>query len=108
MTRKSTTSTSVTTGTLPRRHDPVEHARVFPLARVHARELEDEAWWPATLRDAMTAFLQQSSEKMRLFRDAAPVLRDVVVRHRAKSVVDLGSGGGGPILSMLREIDDVD
>jgi hypothetical protein len=45
---------------------------------------------------------------MRLFAEAAPVLRDVAARHNAKHIVDLGSGGGGPVLSMLRALPEVD
>jgi hypothetical protein len=78
------------------------------MSRIHAPEIEDEPWFPVFMRDAMTAFLRESSERMGLFAEAAPVLRDVAARNGARHVVDLCSGGGGPVLSMLRALPDVD
>lgn len=77
------------------------------MARVHAPELEDEPWFPQQLRDALTAFLQVSTEKLRIFDDALPLLRDVLERAHAKQIVDIGSGGGGPLLSILTQLPDV-
>lgn len=87
--------------------DAVDANMTF-MARLHAPELEDEPWFPRPMRDALTAFLQVSSEKLGIFDAAAPVLRDVLARHEAKRVVDLCSGGGGPLLSILEHLDGVD
>jgi hypothetical protein len=76
--------------------------------RIHLPELEDEAWFPAYLRDSLTAFLHVSSEKLGLYNKAAPLVRELVRRHRAARIVDLCSGGGGPLLSILAELDGVD
>ncbi|MDP2344132.1 MAG: hypothetical protein Q8O67_24455 [Deltaproteobacteria bacterium] len=71
--------------------------------RIHAPELEDEAWCPRFLRDGLTAFLQVASERMRIYDNAAPVVAAVLHGHPgAKRLVDLCSGGGGPLLR-LRE-----
>lgn len=78
------------------------------MGRVHAPELEDEAWFPRPLRDSLTAFLRVSSEKLGVFDEAGPVLREVLERHGAKRVVDLCSGGGGPLLSILDDMPGVD
>lgn len=78
------------------------------MPRVHAPELEDEAWFPRPLRDSLTAFLRVSSEKLGIFEAASPVLRDVIERSGAKRVVDLCSGGGGPLLSILDELPAVE
>lgn len=78
------------------------------MARVHAPELEDEAWFPRPLRDSLTAFLQVSSEKLHIFADALPVLREVVARAGATRIIDMGSGGGGPLLSILASLPGVD
>lgn len=74
--------------------------------RLHVPELEDEAWFPRPLRDSLTAFLRVSAEKLGVFEHAAPVLRDVVERSGKTRIVDLCSGGGGPLLSILDEIAD--
>lgn len=78
------------------------------MSRVHAPELEDEPWFPRSLRDSLTAFLQVSSEKLGIFDDAVPLLRDVLERAGAKRIVDIGSGGGGPLLSILADLPDVE
>ena len=46
-----------------------------------------------------------SEEKLRIFDDAVPIVRDVVDRHGGRKIVDLCSGGGGPLLSILEKID---
>ena len=71
------------------------------MARMHAPELEDEAWFPRPLRDGATGFLQNAVETFHLFDVAGPVLLDVMKRTRAPGIVDLCSGGGGPLLSIL-------
>ena len=78
------------------------------MSRVHAPELEDEPWFPRSLRDSLTAFLQVSTEKLRIFDDALPVLREVIERAQATRIVDMGSGGGGPLLSILAKIPEVE
>ena len=70
--------------------------------RVHAPELEDEAWCPGFLRDGLTAFLQVAAERFRIYDNAAPVVAGILQRHRSQQLVDLCSGGGGPLLR-LRE-----
>jgi hypothetical protein len=78
------------------------------MARVHAPELEDEPWFPRPLRDSLTAFLRVSSEKLGVFEAAGPVLKEVIERSKAKRVVDLCSGGGGPLLSILDDLPAVE
>lgn len=84
------------------------------MARMHAPELEDEAWLPRPLRDGLTAFLQVSAEKLGVFDGAGPILREVLLRAKARTpeapsrIVDLCSGGGGPLLSLLEELGDVE
>lgn len=75
------------------------------MSRVHAPELEDEAWCPVVIRDGLTGFLQIAAETMRIFDSAAPVVAGVLQRHNARSdrqtrMIDLCSGGGGPLLRM--------
>jgi hypothetical protein len=78
------------------------------MRRVHVPELEDEPWFPRSLRDALTAFLHVSAEKLELFEPALDILGDVLDRHLtaggAPRIVDLCSGGGGPLLSILEQL----
>jgi SAM-dependent methyltransferase len=78
------------------------------MRRIHAPELEDEPWFPSTLRDGLTEFLRVASERLRLFESAAPLLKQIVHRHRATRLVDLCSGGGGALLSIVEELEGVE
>lgn len=71
------------------------------MRRVHAPEIEDEPWCPRPLRDALTAFLQVAAEHGRFLHAAAPVLTGVLERTGETRVVDLCSGGGGALVSLL-------
>ncbi len=74
--------------------------------RVHAPEIEDEPWCPRWLRDALTGFLQISAEVLRVYDPATEMLAGLVRRHGNGVVVDLCSGGGGPILRLRRLLND--
>ncbi len=76
------------------------------MPRIHAPEIEDEAWCPATLRDGLTTFLQVSADKLALYDPATPTIADLLKRHGATNVVDLCSGGGGPLLRLCRGLRD--
>lgn len=77
------------------------------MARVHAPEFGDEPWFPRPLRDSLTAFLRVSAEKLDLYRAAVPFLHEVLERSGASRIIDLGSGGGGPLLSILADLPHV-
>lgn len=74
------------------------------MSRIHAPELEDESWCPVVIRDGLTGFLQIAAETLRIFDCAAPVVAGVLQRHVEAGgddrLVDLCSGGGGPLLRM--------
>ncbi|MBI1946362.1 MAG: class I SAM-dependent methyltransferase [Deltaproteobacteria bacterium] len=74
------------------------------MRRLHAPEIEDEPWCPRPLRDACTAFLQVAAERGRFLHQAAPVLQGVLERSGETKVVDLCSGGGGALLSLLERL----
>lgn len=71
------------------------------MSRVHALEIEDEAWCPRVIRDGLTGFLQTSSEVLGVYDGATRVIAEVVARQRATHLVDLCSGGGGPMVRVL-------
>ena len=72
--------------------------------RFHAPEIEDESWCPALLRDGLTDFLQMASETMRIYDGATPVVAELMRRHQTSRIVDLCSGGGGPVLRLLSQL----
>lgn len=76
------------------------------MGRVHLAEIEDQAWCPRSLRDALTDYLRFALDLARPYAVIAPRLSAAVRATGATSIVDLCSGGGGPwrtLLPALRE-----
>jgi hypothetical protein len=69
--------------------------------RVHAPEFEDFAWFPAVLRDGLTDMLSVSATTLRVFDPAISVLKRMLEQSGSRRIVDLCSGGGGPLLSLV-------
>ncbi len=74
------------------------------MRRIHLFEFEDLEWFPRSIRDAGTDFLRFLWERGRLYRPVVPRLRQLLVATGSKEVVDMGSGGGGPVLAIQREL----
>jgi hypothetical protein len=70
------------------------------LPRLHAPELMDEAWCPPALRRMETDFLRTFAALSRIY---TPIVEDVaglLAAAEAPAIVDLCSGGGGPVLPL--------
>jgi hypothetical protein len=65
--------------------------------RLHLFELLDQDWCPAALRDHMTDYLATVSERMGIFDSAVDVIARGLEASGSDEVLDLGSGGGGPL-----------
>lgn len=74
------------------------------MRRFHLIELEDQAWFPRTIRDLATDYLQFIQAYFRLDRAMAPVVREVLDASGATRIVDLCSGGSGPLLLLTRDL----
>jgi SAM-dependent methyltransferase len=72
----------------------------MPLPRLHLFELEDLSWFPRTIRDLATDYLHFMATVFRLHKPVLPLLRRVLEGSRQTRVVDLCSGGGGPVLAL--------
>jgi hypothetical protein len=75
------------------------------MARIHAFEFEDQAWFPSLIREYMTDFLSHMGGWSKVpylpFTERlAPVMR----RTGDERVVDLCSGGGGPAVLIARDL----
>ena len=64
--------------------------------RLHLVELHDLPACPPSLRDALTDFLAFALNLAGAYDPAGPLLRRAVARTRARRVIDLCSGAGGP------------
>lgn len=67
------------------------------MRRLHLFELEDQSWFPRVLRDAGTAFLALAARIGGHPEALAPKLVEALRASGEKRIVDLCSGGGGPL-----------
>jgi hypothetical protein len=77
---------------------------VRPIPRLHLFEIHDQPWCPAGVRDAITDLLQWTLTSVHHYAPALPVLERPLRRCAAATVVDLGSGGGGPWVRLLADL----
>jgi len=74
------------------------------IPRLQLVEVHDQPWCPRGVRDAVTDLLQWVLTLVPHYGVAVPVLSGALRRSGATTVVDLGSGGGGPWLRLLPEL----
>lgn len=67
------------------------------LPRLQLVELEDLPWFPRTIRDLATDYLEFLESRLAMPAAVVPLLRRVLDRSGSTRVVDLCSGGGGPV-----------
>lgn len=72
--------------------------------RLQLVEIHDLAWCPPSLRDALTDFLAFSLNLSHAYQPAGALLRSAVARTRARRIVDLCSGAGGPWSVLASEV----
>src|SRR5256714_11852513 len=70
----------------------------FP--RLHLFELEDQAWFPGFVRDLATDYLCFIQSTFGLHRPIVPVLAEALRTTGYRQIIDLCSGGGGPVLKI--------
>jgi len=71
------------------------------VGRLHLVELEDLAWFPRVIRDAGTAFLRTAVEVTGQTAILVPPLAAALHESEERQIIDLCSGGGGPLPSMI-------
>jgi hypothetical protein len=74
------------------------------MGRLHLFELEDQSWFPAVVRDLATDYLQFIQERFRLDRAMTPTVRRALDEGRTTAIVDLCSGGSGPLLGLVTDL----
>jgi hypothetical protein len=74
--------------------------------RFHLIELEDQPWFPRTVRDLATDYLQFIQTHFRLDRAMTPIVRRVLDEGGTTRIVDLCSGGSGPLLLLAKDLAD--
>jgi hypothetical protein len=71
------------------------------MRRQHLVELHEMPWFPAAWRDLVTDFLSFFFRTFRPYRVAAPMLAEALEHAGTDRIVDLCSGAGAPVLSVL-------
>src|SRR5580700_340415 len=74
------------------------------LPRLQMFELEDLPWFPRTIRDLATDYLQFMETRFALHKPVVPLLRRALEESNAARIIDLCSGGGGPVLSIYEAL----
>jgi hypothetical protein len=74
------------------------------MRRIHFIEIEDQIWCPKALRDGVTDFIQHIVGVYGLYKPIVPRLADALFHSKQIAVVDLCSGGAGPWLSILEDL----
>ena len=74
------------------------------MRRLHLFELEDQPWFPTAIRDLATDYLQFVQERFRIDRAMTPLVRRALDAGNAARIVDLCSGGSGPLLALVRDL----
>ena len=74
------------------------------MRRASWSEIHEQAWFPSKLRDDVTDTLEFVFNFARMYRPIAARLGAAIRASRARRVVDLCSGAGGPWLWLQREI----
>lgn len=99
---RATTRPGVRASTLRGRCDR-GGGRVRRVGRVHLFEFSDQPWLPTALRDGLTDLLSKGIEVGGFYDPVAPLLADALRVTGERSLLDLCSGGGGP-LTRMREL----
>lgn len=75
------------------------------MARIHAFEFEDQAWFPSVIREYMTDFLSHMGGWSKIpYQPFTERLASVMQHTGDERVVDLCSGGGGPAVLIARDL----
>jgi hypothetical protein len=77
------------------------------MARIHAFEFEDQAWFPGLIREYMTDFLSHMGGWSKIpYLPFTERLAEAMRRTGDQRMVDLCSGGGGPAVVIARDLQE--
>ncbi len=74
------------------------------MPRLHLFELEDQHWFPKTIRNYMTDYLQHVTNSFDMYKTIGPVLKKGLDSTDTKQIIDLCSGGGGGWMKLADHI----
>src|SRR5918995_7141011 len=74
------------------------------MKRIHLFELEDQPWFPAVVRDLATDYLHFIQHALKLEGALLPLVRKALADGRTTKIVDLCSGGSGPVPALVERL----
>ncbi|MBI4233851.1 MAG: class I SAM-dependent methyltransferase [Chloroflexi bacterium] len=74
------------------------------MRRVQLFEFEDLGWFPESIRDGGTDLLRFGWEIGKVYKPIVPRLKDALLRTGSREILDLGSGGAGPVVAIHKEL----
>ena len=74
------------------------------MRRLHLFELEDQPWFPAVVRDLATDYLHFIQHAVKLEGALLPLVRKALSEGRTTRIVDLCSGGSGPVPALVERL----
>jgi hypothetical protein len=74
------------------------------MRRIHAFELEDQSWMPTVLREAGMAYLRFMGARLKTEERLRPLIEGALSRSGEREILDLCSGGGGPMLDLAEAL----
>lgn len=74
------------------------------MRRFHLFELEDQPWFPAVVRDLATDYLHFIQHAVKLEGALLPLVRTALTEGRTTKIVDLCSGGSGPVPALVERL----
>jgi len=84
----------------------VSHAGRNRYMRLHLFEFEDLTWLPSPIRDGGLDFLRHVVHATKFYDGAAPILSRALAATGDTEIVDLCSGGGGPVERLRTQVSD--
>lgn len=71
------------------------------LKRIHLFEIEDQSWFPNVIRDCMTKTLNVLHSMVETNKSLPDLLARVIKETNSNKIIDLCSGGGGPMVEAM-------
>lgn len=72
--------------------------------RLHLFEFEDLEWFPDVLRKSMLDYLSFFLRKVDFYKPIVPILVAQLEKTGQKNIIDLCSGGGGPVIQLQQQL----
>lgn len=74
------------------------------MKRIHLFEFEDFSWFPHWLRIRLTRLINVMHDLMKTEEDIANILKPIIEDTQTTQIIDLCSGSGGPMPSVLDKL----